>query len=119
MSCGSPTHGTRVNWTDFFGTASIALGSKYVGEWKDSKFHGKGTCNNYLTMRLDRLEEAVLQGLQEHLLTKDLTDVFAREYTLEINRQKDETSAKHNEASQKLITIDKQITNILEAIVTG
>ncbi|HIO37991.1 MAG TPA: recombinase family protein [Rhodospirillales bacterium] len=79
----------------------------------------KGTCNNHLTMRLDRLEEAVLQGLQEHLLTKDLTDVFAREYTLEINRQKDEASAKHNEASQKLITIDKQITNIVEAIATG
>ena len=79
----------------------------------------KGTCSNHLTMRLDRLEEAVLQGLQEHLLTKDLTDVFAREYTLEINRQKDEASAKHNEASQKLITIDKHITYIVEAIATG
>ncbi|HIP08199.1 MAG TPA: hypothetical protein EYG65_00530 [Rhodospirillales bacterium] len=28
--------------TDCFGTASTAHGSKYVGEWKNSKFYGKG-----------------------------------------------------------------------------
>ncbi|MEE9297190.1 MAG: zinc ribbon domain-containing protein, partial [Phycisphaerae bacterium] len=32
----------------------------------------KGTCNNRLTIRLDRLEEAVLRGLQENLVTPEL-----------------------------------------------
>ena len=42
MSFGSPTHGTRVNWTDCFGTASTAHGSKYVGEFKYGSRHGQG-----------------------------------------------------------------------------
>ncbi len=41
----------------------------------------KGTCDNRLALRLDRLEEAVLQGLQERLLTPKLTKTFVRENT--------------------------------------
>ncbi len=30
-------------WTNCFGTATHPNGQKYVGEWKDDKFHGQGT----------------------------------------------------------------------------
>jgi len=31
------------SWTNCFGTYTDAIGSEYVGEWKDGKKHGKGT----------------------------------------------------------------------------
>ena len=32
-----------VTWDKCFGSFTIADGDKYVGEWKDDKFHGQGT----------------------------------------------------------------------------
>ena len=42
---GSPTSGwsTTSNWTDCVGTIIFSDGSKYVGEWKNRKWHGQGT----------------------------------------------------------------------------
>jgi hypothetical protein len=57
----------------------------------------KVTCTNRLTMRLDRLEEAVLCGLQSHLLTPELTATFVREYTAEVNRLGSEAEAIHSD----------------------
>ncbi len=31
------------NWTNCFGTMTYSDGAKYVGEWKDGKYHGQGT----------------------------------------------------------------------------
>ena len=31
------------NWTNCFGTGISAIGEKYVGEWRDGKFNGRGT----------------------------------------------------------------------------
>ena len=51
-----------------------------------SSRRNKGICDNALTVRLDRLEDTVLEGLQQSLLTPALTKEFSREYTREINR---------------------------------
>jgi len=42
---GSPTSSwsTTSNWTDCVGTNTLSDGSKYVGEFKDGKWHGQGT----------------------------------------------------------------------------
>ena len=42
---GSPTSDWKVhrNWTDCIGTVTAGSGYKYVGEWKDSRYHGQGT----------------------------------------------------------------------------
>jgi len=42
---GSPTSSTRRSfwWNNCEGTYTYANGDKYVGEWKDNKYHGQGT----------------------------------------------------------------------------
>ena len=84
-----------------------------------SASRNKGTCDNRLTIRLDRLEKAVLRGLQEHLLTPELTETFIREYTREINRLRAEVTTAHAGLQQRLAALDKQIANIVEAITEG
>lgn len=79
----------------------------------------KGTCNNRLTLRLDRLEETVLRGLQENLVTPELTEVFVREYTREINRLRAEASAIHTQSGQRLDDINRRVANIVDAIAAG
>ena len=79
----------------------------------------KGTCKNGLTVRLDLLEEAVLLGLQERLLTPELTEVFVQEYTREINRLRDEATANHDATENRLVTLSRQINNIVDAVVAG
>ena len=79
----------------------------------------KGTCENRLTVRLDRLEEAVLLGLQERLLTPELTRVFVQEYTREINRLRDEATANYNATENRLVILSRQINNIVDAVAAG
>ena len=79
----------------------------------------KGTCDNRLTLRSDRLEEAVLGGLQERLLTTELTKSFVQEYTGEFNRLQAEASAKSVAKGQRLAVVDRQIANIVETIAAG
>ena len=42
---GSPTSSgsTFISWTDCFGIWNSANGNKYVGEFKNGKYHGQGT----------------------------------------------------------------------------
>ena len=79
----------------------------------------KGTCKNRLTVRLDRLEEAVLLGLQERLLTPELTKAFVQEYTREINRLRAESTAKHDGTKNRLVTLNRQIDNIVDSVAAG
>jgi len=79
----------------------------------------KGTCDNRLALRLDRLEEAVLQGLQERLLTPELTKTFVREYTREVNRLRAEASATHDGTRQRLTTLNRKIVNIVDTVAAG
>ncbi len=70
-------------------------------------------------MRLDRLEEAVLLGLQERLLTPELTKAFVQEYTREINRLRAESTANHDGMKNRLVTLNRQIDNIVDAVAAG
>jgi site-specific DNA recombinase len=79
----------------------------------------KGTCTNRLTLRLDRLEEAGLRGLQERLVTPELTDAFVREYTAEINRLRQEASSGRFAAKQRLTSLSSQIDNIVDTVAYG
>ena len=79
----------------------------------------KGTCDNRLTIRLDRLEDAVLSGLQERLVTPQLTKTFVEEYTREINRLRAQATAKHDLTGKRLTAVCCQINNIVTAVADG
>jgi site-specific DNA recombinase len=81
--------------------------------------HNKGTCSNRLTMRLDRLEESVLRGLQEQLVTPELTETFVREYTAEINRIRAEATASRSTDERRLSALNRKIGNIVETVSSG
>ena len=39
-----PCEGSDIStWSNCFGAGTLPNGDKYVGEWKDDKFHGQGT----------------------------------------------------------------------------
>jgi len=81
--------------------------------------HNKGTCSNRLTMRLDRLEESVLRGLQEQLVTPQLTETFVREYTAEINRIRAEATSSRTATERRLSALNRKIGNIVETVSSG
>ena len=84
-----------------------------------SNRRNKGTCKNHLTIRLDVLEEAVLHGLKERLVTPQLTKEFIHQYSLEINRLKAEASSQQEAARDKLNNLNAKIDNIVDAIAAG
>ena len=79
----------------------------------------KGTCKNTTSVALDRLENTVLEALQSHLLTEDLTKTFMEEYVAEINRRRDEQSNAARERTARLAAVRVAIDNIVETIAVG
>src|SRR5262249_15940962 len=84
---------------------SATCGSSYVKISKNlfgcAAARNRGTCENRLNIRLDKLEEMLLSGLRERLMPPELFKVFCEEFHREVNRQRaDEnavTNAKRNE----------------------
>jgi len=79
----------------------------------------KGTCDNRSTIRLDRLEETILKGIQENLVTPELTQVFIKEYTKEINRLRSEATTDAEHSRKRITKVEQQIGNIVEAVANG
>jgi DNA invertase Pin-like site-specific DNA recombinase len=48
----------------------------------------RGTCANRLNIRLEALEELILDGLRHHLMAPDLFKVFCEEFHREVNRRR-------------------------------
>src|SRR5205085_5115658 len=46
----------------------------------------RGTCDNRLNIRLDALEQTILDGLRHQLMAPDLFKAFCEEFHLEVNR---------------------------------
>ena len=80
---------------------------------------GESVCANKKTIKLDHIEELVLNSLQTHLMRDDLVKEFSEEYTKHMNKlqsQKDQTLNTYKAEQSKLI---KQRENIIEAIKNG
>ena len=53
------------------------------------------------------------------MLTPELTKTFVHEYTREINRLRAECSANHEGTKTQLVTLNRQIDNIVDAVAAG
>jgi site-specific DNA recombinase len=93
---------------------------------KISRFHygcstarNKGTCNNRLAVRRDKLEATVLDGLKDQLMHPELVTAFVHEFHREINRQRSAQDGHRNRAARDLEKTEREIDRLIEAIKVG
>jgi site-specific DNA recombinase len=79
----------------------------------------KGTCANRRTMRRDALDNAVLEGLQHHLMDPALCDLFCQEYTKEMNRLHGQKNAQRDEDRRALTKIERELDRLVQALMDG
>ena len=79
----------------------------------------KGTCDNGRTIRVGELERRVLEGIKKRLLAPDAIAGFLAEYHAEQKRLNAANRERHSQAKKRLGGIDRQITNIVDAIADG
>ena len=79
----------------------------------------KGTCSNKLSIRRDKLEDAVLSGLKSRLMRPELLKEFVAEYHRELNRLRDEADAGRQAQVRELQKIDSDIRAIIESVKAG
>ena len=98
-------------------------GSSYV---KISQSHfgcagarNKGTCGNRKAVRRDILEETVLRGLQDRLMTEEHLDHFCKEYTKEYNASRTSARADHDQRVARLSRISQDLDRLVDALING
>ena len=79
----------------------------------------KGTCTNRLTIRRERLEATVLDGLQHRLMDSALYEVFCAEYTRHRNALRMNRTAQLAAQRAELGKIDRELDRLVQAIIDG
>jgi DNA invertase Pin-like site-specific DNA recombinase len=79
----------------------------------------KGICDKGRTIARQEVEERILNGIRERLLTADLVAEFARAYQQEINRLASEASAQSSAVQSNLAATQRRIDAILRAVEDG
>ena len=78
---------------------------------------GRTACDNLLTLRRDRLESTVLEGLRGRLMDPDLFKAFAAEFTLEWNRLQSEANGELEARKTELARVKGQLERLVDALV--
>jgi DNA invertase Pin-like site-specific DNA recombinase len=84
-----------------------------------STARNKGTCDNLLAIRRDKLEAAVLDGLKHQLMHPELVAAFVDEFRKEVNRQRAEDDGRRDRTVRDLEKIEREIRRLIEAIKAG
>ena len=79
----------------------------------------RATCSNHLTIRGDDVEHAILHGLKTRLMEPSLFEEFAREFMVEVNKQRSAASAAKAGMRSDIERIDRQIKRLVDAILEG
>ena len=79
----------------------------------------KGTCDNRKAVRRDLLEETVLRGLQDRLMTEEHLDHFCKEYTKEYNASRTSARADHDQRVTRLSRISQDLDRLVDALIDG
>jgi site-specific DNA recombinase len=80
-----------------------------------SNARNRGICTNLLTIRRDRVEALVLDGLRHHLMQPDCV----KEYHRELNRLAATQDAKRSQLEVELARIKRGLHQLIEAIKSG
>lgn len=76
----------------------------------------KGTCSNHLHIRIEDLDEIVLDGLRSKLMDPDLFKIFCEEFHRELNRTRMDGSAEFEAHQTELNKVERRIRKIVEVI---
>lgn len=79
----------------------------------------KGTCDNRLTIGRDKLEQAVLGALRDHLMDPELCAVFCEEYTRHSNRLHMEHNASLTANKREFEGATLELDKLVDAIASG
>lgn len=81
--------------------------------------HRRGTCHNNRTITRDRIEERVLSGLKDRLISARAVEETVRAFAEEMNRLNRERRAQGDQDRKALEKIGKAIAGIIAAIEDG
>jgi site-specific DNA recombinase len=84
-----------------------------------STARNKGTCDNLLAVRRDKLEATVLDGLKDQLMHPELVTAFIDEFHREVNRQRAEEDGHRDLIARDLEKTEREIRRLIEAIKAG
>jgi site-specific DNA recombinase len=84
-----------------------------------STARNKGTCDNLLAVRRDKLEATVLDGLKHQLMHPELVAAFVDEFHREINRRRAEGDGCRDRTARDLEKAEREIGRLIEAIKAG
>lgn len=98
------------------GAAYAQVGGTHYG---CAAARNKGICDNRRTIRRDRLEARVLDGLKDRLLHPDLLAAFVEEFQREFNRLRQESQAERSGLESQLAKTRRSIAQIVDAIADG
>ncbi len=76
----------------------------------------KGTCDNRLNIRIDKIEEALLAALKSQLMAPELFKEFCQAFHAEVNRLRYEGNATAEAEKTELVRIDRRIRKLVELI---
>jgi site-specific DNA recombinase len=76
----------------------------------------RGTCANRLNIRLDTLEQMILDGLRRQLMGPELFKVFCEEFHREVNRLRREKNADAEATRHELDRVERRICRLVELI---
>jgi len=79
----------------------------------------KATCDNSRSIRQDASESRVLAGLKDRMMAPEIVEEAMRAYAQETNRLNRERRSNGDAWRTELARIEKQITQIVEAIADG
>jgi site-specific DNA recombinase len=80
---------------------------------------GPTACSNTLSIRRDKLEATVLDGLRGRLMDPDLFKVFVTEFTAEWNRLQAAAGAEREAREADLERVRRQIERLVDALADG
>lgn len=90
-----------------------------AGRFSCSNHISKGTCSNSRTIPREELENRVLLGLKDRMMSPEVAAEAMRAYAEETNRLNRERRSNGDAWQAELMKVEKQIAEIVEAIADG